>query len=188
MFVFGTLTTKGFKSEERVVEKCRKTSTPLNRLQYYSSDSNGVKKEFEYWFNKQYGDKSLKERQALGAFYTPPELSVQMVEKLGVSIGNTLLDPTVGAGGLLAAAIILGKVNPDDCYGIELDPETANIARNRLDELGVPPYNIRVGDALNRSSYNFQKPTSSKEETQLMGKLGIDSNGWISLRFKNKNK
>ena len=56
--------------------------------------------------------------------------------------------------GLLAAAVIAGA-DPKKCFGIELDPEIAYIARNRLSLLGVPPCNIRTGDALDDGSYDF---------------------------------
>lgn len=56
--------------------------------------------------------------------------------------------------GLLAAAVIAGA-DPKACFGIELDPAIADIARERLSLLGVPSCNIRTGDALDDDSYDF---------------------------------
>ena len=49
-----------------------------------------------------------------------------MLEKFDNLDGN-ILDPTLGAGGLIAAAIIAGA-DPAKCYGIELDPDILKIA------------------------------------------------------------
>ena len=73
---------------------------------------------------------------------------------------GTILDPTCGAGGLLAAVILAGA-DPTKCYGIELDPEIANVAKERLGKLGVPSSNIKVGDALLEGSYDFSSVPSS---------------------------
>lgn len=64
-----------------------------------------------------------------------------------------ILDPALGAGGLIAAAIIAGA-DPKRCYGIELDEEVLSIARRRLAKLGVPPCNLILGDALDPKSYD----------------------------------
>ena len=113
-----------------------------------------IQEEYDNWVNIQYGSKTKEERQKLGQFFTPPELSIQMLEKYEDLSGN-ILDPTVGCGGLLAAAVIAGA-NPRNCFGIELDPETAVLCRDRLAKLGVPRTNIQIGDALVDDSYNFK--------------------------------
>ena len=33
-----------------------------------------IKIEFNQWFDKQYANKTLEERQKLGAFFTPPDI------------------------------------------------------------------------------------------------------------------
>jgi len=114
-----------------------------------------IQQEYDQWVNIQYGTKTKEERQKLGQFFTPPELSIQMLEKYDDLTGN-ILDPTVGCGGLLAAAIIAGA-DPRKCFGIEFDPETVILCRERLAKLGVPRSNIHVGDALIDESYDFQE-------------------------------
>lgn len=114
-----------------------------------------IQQEYDQWVNIQYGTKTKEERQKLGQFFTPPELSIQMLEKYNDLNGN-ILDPTAGCGGLLAAAVIAGA-NPRECFGIEFDPETVALCRERLAKLGVPRMNIHVGDALLDVSYDFEE-------------------------------
>lgn len=112
-----------------------------------------IKSEFNLWKDKMYANKSLEDRQDLGAFFTPPELVIQMVEKFE-NLDDDILDPTCGAGGLLAATIIAGA-DPKRCYGIELDPEIHKIAVERLGKLGVPEKNIICGNALDSKTYQL---------------------------------
>lgn len=112
-----------------------------------------IKLEYSLWKNKMYANHDLSHRKAFGQFFTPPELSVKMLEKFKDSDG-TILDPCCGAGNLLAAAIKVG-FDPTKVYGIEIDPVILQIAHDRLCPLGVPFDNIRLGDALDPNSYNF---------------------------------
>lgn len=114
-----------------------------------------IEEEYAHWVNEQYGSKSKEERQKLGQFFTPPALTIKMLEKFDDLNGN-ILDPSVGAGGLLAASIIAGA-DPRKCYGIELDAETVFLCRQRLAKLGVPRTNIHVGDALIDESFEFEE-------------------------------
>lgn len=82
-----------------------------------------------------------------------------MLEKFETVENKDILDPTLGAGGLIAAAVIAGA-DPSRCYGIELDPVVLEVAKRRLARLGVPPHNLRQGDALDPKSYEFDgRPT-----------------------------
>jgi type I restriction-modification system DNA methylase subunit len=119
-----------------------------------------IQEEFDSWKDSQYSDKDIKQRQALGQFFTPPELTIKMLEKFE-DLKGSILDPTVGAGGLLAAAVIAGA-DPRKCYGIELDMDTALLCRERLAKLGVPRFNIKVGDALKDESYEFDESLEDK--------------------------
>lgn len=111
--------------------------------------------EYNNWFNKQYGNNTLEERQEFAQFYTPPELSIRMIEKFS-DLEGEILDPTVGAGGLLAACVLAGA-DPKLCYGIELDKDILdNITIPRLTALGIPKNNLRHGDALNPDCLDFK--------------------------------
>lgn len=112
-----------------------------------------IKLEYSAWKDKMYANHDLSHRKDFGQFFTPPELSVKMLEKFKDSDG-TILDPCCGAGNLLAAAIKVG-FDPTKVYGIEIDPVILQIAHDRLCPLGVPRNNIRLGDALDPNSYNF---------------------------------
>lgn len=112
-----------------------------------------IREEYANFEAIQYAGKSKEERQKLGQFFTPSELTIRMIEKF-TNLEGTILDPTCGAGGLLAAVILAGA-DPTKCYGIELDPEIANVAKERLGKLGLPSSNIKVGDALLEGSYDF---------------------------------
>lgn len=120
-----------------------------------------IEDEFNSWVERQYNGKDKKERQKLGQFYTPPVLTIQMLEKFDDTNG-TILDPTAGSGNLLAAAIMAG-FDPKKVYAIELDPEIyEHVLIPRLTGLGVPLKNIKLGDALKSESYDFSdiKPES----------------------------
>lgn len=112
-----------------------------------------IKEEYIHWKDKMYADNSLSRRKDFGQFFTPPELSIKMLEKFDNTDG-TILDPCCGAGNLLVAAIKAG-FDPTKVYGIEIDEEILKIAHSRLIPLGVPKCNIHLGDALDSNSYNF---------------------------------
>ena len=132
-----------------------------------------IKQEYKTFVKGQYAGKSLKERQKLGQFFTPPELTIKMLEKYNNLKGN-ILDPTCGAGGLLAAAVIAGA-NPYCVFGIELDPKILVIAKQRLKILGVPDDNIHLGNALNPDCYKFNYGYSYilPDEKNPLGKVAV---------------
>ena len=114
-----------------------------------------IEAEYREWESQLWAGKSLKERQKLGQFATPPELTIKMLEKFE-SLNGNVLDPCLGAGNLIAAAVLAGA-DPKRCYGIELDPDILKIAKQRLAKLGVPPHHLVQGDALDPASYdNFE--------------------------------
>ena len=115
---------------------------------------NAIKEEYTQWKDSMYANRTLSERKDFGQFFTPPELSIKMLEKFENTDG-TILDPCCGAGNLLAAAIFAG-FKPENVYGIELDPDILQIAIERLSLLGVPKDNLHVGDALDPLSYEFK--------------------------------
>lgn len=112
-----------------------------------------IEEEFNQWKDRMYADKSLEDRQDLGAFFTPPELTIKMLEKFE-NLDDDILDPCCGAGNLLAATIMAGA-DPKRIYGIELDAEIHKIAVERLEKLGVPEKNIICGNALDSKTYQL---------------------------------
>lgn len=112
-----------------------------------------IEEEYNSWMDCQYNGKDKKERQKIGAFFTPPPLTIKMLEKFESITNKSILDPTAGAGGLIAAAIIAGA-DPKMCYGIELDNEILTVCKKRLAKLGVPPCNLIQGDALDSTNYD----------------------------------
>ena len=116
-----------------------------------------IQAEYDAWQSQQYAGKDKKARQEKAQFFTPPVLTIKMLEKFDSLEGKDILDPALGAGGLIAAAIIAGA-NPKRCYGIEIDEEVLGVARMRLAKLGVPPCNLILGDALDPKSYEKLQP------------------------------
>ena len=115
-----------------------------------------IETEFKQWSELQYAGKDKKERQKLGQFFTPPPLTIKMLEKFDTVKVNDILDPTVGAGGLLVACTLVGA-DPNRIYGIELDPAILKVCRRRLLKYGVPPWHIKEGNALDPTSYEFEE-------------------------------
>ena len=142
------------------------------------SQKNAIIEEFENWRSSMYAGKTLEERQKLGAFFTPPELTIQMLEKFE-NLEGKILDPALGAGNLLAAAIKAGA-DPKNIYGIELDSEILKIAADRLSSLGVPKENIHLGNALNEDCYHFSTDYSFKPDE--------GENGTVYINGKPKNR
>ena len=112
-----------------------------------------IQAEYDDWQSKQYAGKDKKARQTKGQFFTPPVLTIQMLEEFESLTNKTVLDPTIGAGGLIAAAVIAGAT-PNMCYGLELDNEILTVCKKRLAKLGVPPCNLLQGDALDSTNYD----------------------------------
>lgn len=110
--------------------------------------------EFNNFKDAEFEGKSKKEKQALGQFFTPPELSIRMIEKFDSITDKTILDPACGNGNLLAAMIIAGA-DPKKVYGNELDPNMVASCQQRLMKLGVPETNIHIGNALEAAAYDF---------------------------------
>ena len=128
-----------------------------------------IQAEYDSWKDKLWAGKTKEERQKLGQFATPPELVFKMLEKFDNIDGN-VLDPCLGAGNLIAAAVIAGA-DPSKCYGIELDPVVHKVAQLRLSKLGVPPCNIVQGDALDPKSYEEKLQPFSAEVFAVVTKI-----------------
>ena len=114
-----------------------------------------IQAEYDSWKDKLWAGKTKEERQKLGQFATPPQLTIKMLEKFDSLEGN-ILDPCLGAGNLIAAAIIAGA-DPNRIYGIELDLAILKVCRRRLLKYGVPPWHLKEGNALESASYEFEQ-------------------------------
>ena len=123
-----------------------------NHLVLSEETKQKIIEEYNQWKDNQYAGKDKKARQAKGQFFTPPPLIFKMLEKFESITNKTFLDPTIGAGGLIAAAVIAGAT-PNMCYGLELDNEILTVCKRRLAKLGVPPCNLLQGDALDSENY-----------------------------------
>lgn len=127
---------------------------------------NKIEEEYSEWFENQYGNTTKEERKKLGAVFTPPKVTIQMLEMLDNLDGN-ILDPCCGSGNLLVAAILAGA-DPNNIYGNEFEPEFLRLAQDRLEKYGVPRWHIHQGDATKAESIKFDsfKPEykNNKEE------------------------
>ena len=89
-----------------------------------------IRKEYEEFKESMYAGKSLEERQELDQFFTPPEVSIKLIEELSDLSGN-VLDPTSGSGNLLAAALIAGA-DSDKIFGNDYDAAMVKLCRERI--------------------------------------------------------
>ena len=115
-----------------------------------------IQAEYDAWKDCQYSGKTKKERQKMSQFFTPPLLTIKMLEKFDSVKDKDILDPTCGAGGLLAACILAGA-DPKRIYGIELDKDIREVCLKRLCPMGVPESNIKLGNALDDDAYEFKQ-------------------------------
>lgn len=119
--------------------------------------------EFEQWKQKTYGNLNDKQRKELGAFHTPPLLTIKMIEKFE-DLEGSVLDPTAGSGNLIAGCILAGA-DPLQCYANELDPSIYAVLVERLTSLGVPKENITMMDVLSPEFSTYMRKLSGKEFT-----------------------
>ena len=119
-----------------------------------------IRKEYEEFKESMYAGKSLKERQELDQFFTPPEISIRLIEELSDLSGN-VLDPTSGSGNLLAAALIAGA-DVDKVFGNEYDETIVKLCRERLNKVcdllnkpHIKDWQIHQGNALHRFAITY---------------------------------
>ena len=119
-----------------------------------------IRKEYEEFKESMYAGKSLKERQELDQFFTPPEISIRLIEELSDLSGN-VLDPTSGSGNLLAAALIAGA-DVDKVFGNEYDETMVKLCRERLNKVcdllnkpHIKDWQIHQGNALHKFAITY---------------------------------
>ena len=99
-------------------------------MKLYKETKQLIRKEYEEFKESMYANKSLEERQELDQFFTPPEVSIKLIEELSDLSGN-VLDPTSGSGNLLAAALIAGA-DSQRVFGNEYDATMVKLCRERI--------------------------------------------------------
>ena len=169
-----------------------------------------IRKEYEDFKESMYAGKSLEERQELDQFFTPPEVSIKLIEELSDLSGN-VLDPTSGSGNLLAAALIAGA-DSQRVFGNEYDATMVKLCRERLnkvcDILGKPhiqDWQIHQGNALQArcliefgeeydTNYNpeyiddlkYAQSYEHDEEQTFLGETSVDHVNKLSWADENK--
>lgn len=125
-----------------------------------------ITNEFEEFKAKMYAGKSKEERSKLGQFFTPPDISIKMIERFNCDslAGQTILDPACGSGNLLAACLIAGA-DPDKVFGNDYDQVMVTECRNRLQRINrkVKDWQIHRGDAIDPKSLEFSPDYQYKE-------------------------
>ena len=124
---------------------------------------NKIVEEYESFKEHMYAGKSLEQRKTLDQFFTPPSLTIQMIEKFDCDTlaGKNILDPTSGSGNLLVACLIAGA-DPDKLYGNDYDNDMVILCRkrlkdvcNRMNKAGFKDYQIHRGNALQKFCLNY---------------------------------
>lgn len=112
-----------------------------------------IEKEYDEFKDYMYDGKTKEERDELAQFFTPPKVSIKLIEELS-DLDGDFLDPASGSGNLLVAALIAG-VSSDRVFGNDYDPRMVKLCRERLnkvcDMLGQPhiqDWQVHRGDAL----------------------------------------
>ena len=123
-----------------------------------------IKKEYNEFKESMYAGKPLAERQKLDQFFTPPEISIRLIEELSDLTGN-ILDPTCGSGNLLAACLLAGA-DPDKVFGNDYDQIMVDACRARLQKINpkVQDWQIHRGDATDPRSFDFSPEYTGLEE------------------------
>ena len=89
--------------------------------------------EFNKFKEYMYAGKTKEERDELAQFFTPPEISIKLLEMYNVEslINKVIQDPCSGSGNLLAAAIIAGA-DLDKVLGNDYDAAMVKLCRERI--------------------------------------------------------
>lgn len=96
--------------------------------------------EFEEFKKKQYNGKTVSERKELNQFFTPPELSFQLIEEFE-NLKGVFFDPTCGSSNLLMAVAIVKKIDLGEkdeniameIFGYDIDERMINLSKQRFE-------------------------------------------------------
>jgi type I restriction-modification system DNA methylase subunit len=97
---------------------------------------NKIKQEYKEFEKSMYAGKTKEERDELGQFFTPPAVSIKLIETFEAETlaDKVILDPTCGSGNLLAACLIAGA-DLDKIFGNDFDYTMVKICRERLNKI-----------------------------------------------------
>ena len=161
--------------------------------------------EFNSFKDRMYAGKSKKERDDLGQFFTPADMTIQMLEMLECTyeefLDSDIIDPTSGSGNLLAAALILG-VDSQRVFGNEYDYTMVILCRDRLnkvcDILGKPHIrdwqihqgNALIGDCLTKFGPEYDETILAELLKKRKGLKGgwMDNPGAYGIRCSSPDK
>jgi SAM-dependent methyltransferase len=145
-----------------------------------------ITKEFEDFKTNMYAGKTKEERQQLGQFFTPPDISIRMIERFEVESlsGQRILDPACGSGNLLAACLYAGA-DSTKLFGNELDKTMLDTCRKRLNKIcrelnkpEIPYHHLHIGDAtvprcltVFSSAYDWKPPAERTEADENQEKV-----------------
>lgn len=145
------------------------------------------------------------DREALGQFFTPPELCIQMLEMYDCTLEEfatkTILDPTCGSGNLIMAALIAGvsvnKDYPKNVFGNELSLKPLELCRKRFthycETQGLKEYDekfwkvhLHQGNALNPDCLNKEYFVESYRYDPVKDKVTTDIKKKFTLNGRMK--
>lgn len=118
-------------------------------------------KEFNSFKELQYIGKTVEERKKLNQFFTPPELSIKLIEKLP-DLNGKIIDPCCGAANLIMAAAIVKKVDLKEkdinVYGFDIDNKILKLAKKRFENyFHIEFNNLSLKDATKNWNVHFDK-------------------------------
>lgn len=139
-------------------------------------------------------------RDAVGAFYTPEDVSAYMVRKLGISQGDCVLEPSFGDGSFLKALrSVLGEGL--EITACEIDPAACSLAVSQgilktqdifsgsfFDLPGQSNYDAVIGNPpyvrLRALSKSEKGQLISLSESILDSRVGEESSEWLPFLLK----
>lgn len=102
-----------------------------------------IYEEYESFKDSLYAGRSLEERRELDQFFTPPELSIEMIDHFDADnlAGKKIIDPTCGSGNFLVACLLAGA-DADKIFGNEYNQAMVDACRKRIQAV-CKKYNIK---------------------------------------------
>ena len=135
-----------------------------------------IMEEYDEFKASMYAGKSKEERKELDQFFTPPELTIMMLEKFDCEEADMpakkILDPCCGSGNLLMACLIAGA-SPNNLYGNDYDKGMVAICRRRL-KAYAKKY---VDDSKRIQCFNYHIHQGNALQYWCLNYWGADYNG-----------